>query len=156
MKKVMLSLLVLIIVSCVVALTGCIGPGHFTWDDVPVYPVTQQQNEDTWSKELIEVSPTQWIQFTSFRQTVDVGGFERAEWRYYYYDDAYVKAVYDFYVDEMPERGWNQIIIGVWGISSLTYTKKDAHVAAVYIGGGIDPLCPRGEVWVALFRAGPR
>ena len=95
--------------------------GDFTWDDIPVYPGADREEEFS----------------MSMGGGGEYGDFERIEYRYYSTGDD-PDEVGDFYKDKMPDKGWTEVMIMDMGEVSFGYWEKDGGDTGAYIGAAED------------------
>ena len=91
--------------------------GGFTWDDVPVYPGADREEEFS----------------MSMGGGGEYGDFERIEWRYYSTGDG-IDEVSDFYQDKMPGKGWTEVMAMDMGEMWMGYWEKDNGNTGAYVG----------------------
>ena len=106
------------------------GGGDLTWDDMPIYPGADQ------------------IQEFSISMPMEDEEYSEVEWRYYECD-ASVEDVVDFYKDEMPDYGWEEMMwMDMSEIAYGMYMKNNEEDAAmVWIAA------EGGDTLVGLWRA---
>ncbi len=105
--------------------------GDFTWDDVPAYPGADREEEFS----------------MSMGGGGEYGDFERIEWRYYSSDDG-VDEIADFYEDEMPDKGWTEVMVMTIAEMTWSYWEKDNGNTGAYVGASEDD----GETMLWMWR----
>lgn len=108
------------------------GGSGFTWDDIPIYPKASKVDKASFS-------------FSGGEER----NFERLEWRYYTTKDA-PKDVHSFYLDKMPDNGWEKVIEMTAGQVTYSMWQKDDGNIGAWIGAGEGEK--RGETMIWMWR----
>lgn len=94
------------------------GEGKLNWDDIPVYPKASKVEKAS-------------LSFSGGEERK----FERLEWRYYTTNDD-PGDVHRFYLDKMPDNGWEKIMDITAGEVTYSLWQKDDGNTGAWIGTG--------------------
>ena len=103
-----------------------------TWSDIPVYPGADQSQQASWTMAI----------------PADEEGWSDVAWRYYETSDS-SNDVIDFYKDEMPDNGWDEMSwMEASGYAVGYYVKNNEQDGAMFWCGEED-----GKTVFALMRS---
>ena len=113
------------------------GEGRFTWDDMPVYPGAEDDED------ALNIGAG------------SSGDSTRMEWRVYKTNDSFDKVV-DFYKKEMPENGWEKVRWADVEMTEANWTTEEGmYQKNDWYDTGVVTITDKGEgaVQISLMRA---
>ncbi len=132
MNKVRIVSLVLVIVLGCASIVACGSKTITYWNDIPVYPGTEQVQKGSWSIPAVDTK------------------LGNVKWIYYQTNDS-VSEVSAFYEDQMPIAGWKAEASFVTDIIAYgNYTKNNGKDAALAWAGRV---VGDGKTNIALMQA---